>query len=189
MARVRKKMKRRETPVSPPTKGYVVTLDPGIDCGFAVWQGETWYTGTLPVYAGVIKTDARSSWLTRFEGGLERLGDIFEDWFPLTYVVCEWPQFYNTAKGAAVAGRDDLGKLYAWVGGAITVAHRESANFVPVNVAQWKGQLSKRVVCDRIEQTLGAGGVREIGLSPRKKGEGSHDWDAVGIGLWAKGLF
>ncbi len=52
---------------------------------------------------------------------------------------------------------------------------------VPVNA--WKGQLSKELVIDRIADVMGPVWMKVSGSQFR-----THEWDALGIGLWAKGL-
>lgn len=92
---------------------------------------------------------------------------------------CECPQFFASASGEMVAGRGDLVKLSIAVG-AVAGVLRQSAKFYPIEVNVWKGQLTKENVNRRIARTLGAVNVGDFV---------SHAWDAVGIGLFAKGKF
>jgi hypothetical protein len=166
---------------------HALTVDPGLDFGWASWTTDDWYERTGPVEVGVVKTKAKDDWQKRFQEGHVQLGMLIARVRP-GLVLCEWPGFFQSALGDAVAIRGDLGKLYAWVGGLMRVCYAMNCQPELVDVVKWKGQLPKRVVCDRIEERLGD--VCSC-FSPRtgKDNAGSHDWDAVGIGLWGKGHF
>ncbi len=95
-------------------------------------------------------------------------------------VFIEEPLFISTAGGRAVAGRGDLVKLTLLAGsywGAINSLRMETT-FVPVR--DWKGQLPKKVVEERIRLLLGKK-FRDLTLL-------DHEWDAIGIGLWVQGF-
>lgn len=173
------KVRKRDT--------YVLSVDPGVDFGWALWSCEHFDVLCPPVDVGVVKTKAKDEWQRRTLDGLDVLSGIMRD-NKCASVFCEWPNLFAGAHGRAVAGRGDLGKLYAWCGGLMYAAHAQGVPFVPVTVQQWKGQLSKRIVCDRIVNRIGNACAS---LTPRtgKDRAGSHDWDAVGIGLWVKGEF
>lgn len=51
-----------------------------------------------------------------------------------------------------------------------------------VQPVQWKGQLPKQIVAERAARIIGAERCRELDIK-------SHAWDAVGIGLWANGVW
>jgi hypothetical protein len=92
---------------------------------------------------------------------------------PMVHLVVEMPHYQESAVGSFAWKTGDLQKLVLLVGflvadnwGAVTL----------VNPREWKGQLPKAVVEERIRKRLGtkacAGFKKDI-------------WDAVGIGLWA----
>lgn len=101
----------------------------------------------------------------------------------LLTVYVEWPTFFDSGVGHAVARRGDLGKL-TFGAGYICGALGEcfGCQTVPVTVNEWKGQLPKAVVTERIKHLLGKNKCQRLGIT-------SHAWDAVGIGLYAKGCF
>lgn len=187
MAKARKRSWRK-TPVSIPAHKYgryVLSVDPGLDFGWALWSIDEWSSCVPPVEVGVVKTRC-DDWEQRFYEGQLQVTELLAT-KRVGLCFCEWPAFFDGAAGSMVAGRGDLGKLYAWVGGVMRTAACLMCSFRAVGVAEWKGQLPKRVVCDRIEQRLGD--CSSFSKRTGKNNEGSHDWDAVGIGLWAKGYF
>lgn len=101
----------------------------------------------------------------------------------LIKVVVEFPRLFGGAAGHMVAARGDLGKLY-YMCGAIAGALAErvpQARVELVDVNHWKGTMPKEV-CWRL--------VRKELLSrksPLAQGKPSHDWDAIGLGMWALG--
>jgi hypothetical protein len=83
---------------------------------------------------------------------------------------------FGSAKGYAVAASGDLVKLSCLVGMIAGLCKAMGIIIYLVPVAKWKGQLTKEAVIYRIEKILG------------KCTYEKDEWDAVGIGLWAKGL-
>lgn len=95
----------------------------------------------------------------------------------------EWPSFFASAVGHAAAARGDLVKLTFGAGFVCGQLRREFGCLIePIPVNDWKGQLPKSVVIGRIRKILGKDACRKLGIK-------SHAWDAVGIGLYAKGHF
>lgn len=60
------------------------------------------------------------------------------------------------------------------------MAWHSGVEFTPILVRDWKGQLSKEIVRNRITAVLGK--KRTVGFE-------ADIWDAVGIGLWWKQNF
>lgn len=160
---------------------YAVSIDPGRDLGYAIWDWKKWKKCVPPIAVGVINSKREQHWTSAVQTSMGLLAEVLEEYAPFGYGGVEWPQFYDSAQGHMVARRGDLNKLTYTVGyitcmlqalGCITT------ELVPV--ATWKGQLSKVVVNKRIVKVLGA---------KRCTSFSSHAWDAVGIGLYAKGYF
>lgn len=78
-----------------------------------------------------------------------------------------------------VARRGDLVKLTYLVGKFSSFLPTEPEDFILVRVVDWKGQLPKSVVARRVFKIL-------PGLSSQKISD--HAVDAIGIGLYLKGL-
>lgn len=85
----------------------------------------------------------------------------------------EYPAFFQ-ANGGGVASSGALVKLAWFVG---LVCGKLPMHVELVTVGEWKGQLPKAVVERRIREIL-----------PGVKAK-SHDWDAIGIGLYKAGRF
>jgi len=91
-------------------------------------------------------------------------------------VVCEFPQYQESAGRSMGWRTGDLQRLTFLTG--VFAARLHPAEFYPVVPSQWKGQLPKSIVEDRIRTRLGAAVCRRLKIR-------THAWDAVGIGLWA----
>jgi hypothetical protein len=96
-------------------------------------------------------------------------------------VVSEYPQHFGTAGSSMGFKTGDLVRL-AHLVGTIHGTTSGRANFFPVEVNTWKGQLPKALVTERLQQSIGKQLCAELGVT-------SHAWDAVGIGMWALGKF
>jgi hypothetical protein len=121
------------------------------------------------------------SWLMRTNQFMAKLGKFFESYRigdPL--VLCEWPKLYESEAGQAAAAKGDLVKLAFTVGRIAELAYRRGFAFAAVPVNDWKGTMDKDEVEHRIERVVGAEWCAPFH---------SHVWDAVGIGLWYRGLF
>jgi hypothetical protein len=58
----------------------------------------------------------------------------------------------------------------------------QAKDFRLVKPSQWKGQLPKTIVIDRLRRKLGRKQCDDLGIE-------KDAWDAVGIGMWAQGRF
>lgn len=97
-------------------------------------------------------------------------------------VACEFPEFFPNRRGFHTAAGGDLVAMSYCVGRVAGVAYdRLGAKSVKlVKVTTWKGQLPKDVVAKRIRDRID---TRKLTTKM------SHDWDACGIALFAKGKF
>lgn len=168
---------------------YMLSVDGAKQTGWALWDVSTPEKRTAlvgPIDVGVIVPVATVKWegaidwtslqidelFNRFnDSGLESFVDI---------VVCEYPQFFQSFAGMTSAAHGDLVKLAIMYGRINQIAVYHSATFKGVEVNTWKGQMSKDAVIHRIKKRLGADACLRFK---------THIWDAVGIGLWAKGHF
>lgn len=159
-------------------KRDVLAVDPGISgTGVAWWRANA----LVPSETFVFNAPKKYAWWIRAALLAEMVMDVV-DRYKIPVVVCECPQFFGGAGGEMVAARGDLVKLSIAVGAMVGQAQKmvHAVDFWPVEVNTWKGQLKKEIVNKRILRTLGASFC---------DGLHSHDWDAVGIGLWARGDF
>lgn len=106
---------------------------------------------------------------------------------PIRNIYIEWPSFFGgSARGYASAARDDIVKLSIATGYIIAWLEKcrggRPGEIIPVPVRNWKGQLPKDVVIQRIKKLLGTAACYRLGVK-------THAYDAIGIGLYAKGHF
>ncbi|MEK7093363.1 MAG: hypothetical protein AAB927_02655 [Patescibacteria group bacterium] len=92
--------------------------------------------------------------------------------------IIEFPAYYG--EGDKHAGQ--IFKLCACIGAIAGCLNANGVTVESVLVPDWKGQLPKIVVQKRIERILGLPLCRQLEL--RK-----DMWDAVGIGLYKRGMF
>lgn len=159
---------------------YLVAIDPGVSAGVAVFD----IGSQRLIDAHTVKGRGRT-WEERvYEVATQvfRILDAFTDGNgPIVRIVCEYPAFMPTPGGIKVAKRGDLVKLAHVVGVLHCRMYASWGTFelVPVNI--WKGQASKDIINNRIAKILPWKERVKAGMTINR----SHDWDAVGIGLWA----
>lgn len=167
----------------------MLTIDPNVNStGVALWigkrlhaadrikniyraaKGHTWVDRALTMSAQV------SEWV--YAWGLELGGARFD------VVAIEWPSMFESSAGKMAATR--TGKTFKLAGlcgmilkGIEDAVGAEEYRIVDVN--EWKGQLKKGMVIERLKPEFGE----------RAKDEGwNHDvWEAVGIGKFLLGEF
>lgn len=166
-------------------RGYqqLIAVDPGKSLGYAFWYAYHFDAIACPPNkSGVIKGkttfrgDDEMVYAEKMADCMHRLHKEIDTEVP-TAIVCEWPSYFQSAKGQKSADRGDLVKLSVAVGMVAGLAAQVGAVFYPVRVNTWKGQLSKATVIRRIKRQLG---------DKACSGFVDDEWDAVGVGLWAK---
>ncbi len=158
----------------------VLTLDPGIyDTGWAVWPFLSNQPGDMvyrPSQTGV-------SHIVRKGNSVRKASNTQCAWLRsviqihnINCVIIEQAEVWGgSARSQASATSGDLVKLITLIGRYDQVAAEEcSADPVLVTVKEWKGQLSKDAVKQRIRRAI-------------DEEYKSHDADAVGMGLSAQG--
>lgn len=166
-----------------------ISVDPGAGgTGIAIWCGCHWSEKLPPVMVGNLECTGEGEWVDRCSeicfglgASLSNLGvrEIGE-------AHLEFPEFYDSGKGYASANRGDLVKL-AVMTGRVTEVLVSMFGAKPVYHPpwKWKGQLDKLLVQRRIETMFPD--LKTISLI---QGDWTdHVWDAIGIGLHAKGHF
>lgn len=163
---------------------YLVAIDPGVSAGVAVFDKDS---KTL-VRATVVKGRGRA-WEERVIDVACRMQEVIEAFDcpeigdNVRRVLCEYPAFMPTPGGIKIAKRGDLVKLAHAVGVIHSRITSVFGTLELVPVSKWKGQVSKEVINNRIARIIPALEREKSGMSVSR----SHDWDAVGIGLWALG--
>lgn len=156
-------------------KTQIITIDPGIaGTGYAIWailNNTEWKLlkyGVIQISSGHWKMKRKT-----IARKLTKLGRIWK----ASDVFIENPRTFGSVKGKMVAQRGDLVKLAELVGYLEASFNLYDIRTHLVEIINWKGQLPKEVVIKRIKR-----------IYPNLKAK-SHDWDAVGIGLYLKGDF
>lgn len=180
----------RELPPLGGKNETIMAVDPGVNVGWAVWKRQKLRLGIAPTATGVIdsppqkrgrKTDDITAYCDKLRSVARAFDEALSNYPDTTVVFCEWPQYWSDSKmGQAAASEGNLVKLAFSVGWIAAVCDKYGAEFRPVEVNRWKGQLRKREVIRRIKILLG---------KRTCKGIRTHAWDAVGVGLWALDKF
>jgi hypothetical protein len=162
-----------------------MTIDPGIaGSGFAVWDKFQWdlmMTSNIgykssnlifkpPMIHLVKKFNTDFKYMLFLQTFIKALN--------IKRIYCEKPKFMGmgSAKGHMVAVKGDLITLAIFVGSLKATALLNHVPMYMVEISEWKGTLSKEIVNEKI-----------LTLWPGCKAK-SHDWDAIGIGLYLLGL-
>lgn len=109
---------------------------------------------------------------------LRRYGSRTGRRFSVTVAV-ELPKYMPSPTGQAAAGGGNLTTLFMCVAGVISAVHIHGAVLKLVPVNDWKGTMTKAAVTARIRKRLGCAATTFK----------SHEWDAVGVGLYELGAF
>lgn len=138
-----------------------------------------------PVFNSLIIREPKETWvhgclkMSNYVCGLKALGaNLFN--LDIQHVYCEYPAYFEKGRGAIAAAQGDLVKLACSVGAIITACDFAEIPLTFVEVMKWKGTMSKHATKQRIIRRLS-----NVDLS----GITSHEWDAVGIGLFVRGEF
>jgi len=165
---------------------YFVSIDPSInDIGLAIWEQSSFRQLAEPLAIHEIQTQKYDYWTDKLKDLNVTLNSVLAGHgVGMRGAGClrayvEQPGFFASAKGRASADRGDLVKLSASFGAIAGFCWYGNIQFIPVTVQEWKGNLTKDTVKRRILKLL-------PNIDPAYS---SHCFDAVGIGLYAKGLF
>lgn len=170
-----------------------VSIDPGVEIGAAFWSAvKGWNKLTLPRLCCVFT--GHGSWQEKCDQVLDKLElAIVENEFEIVSATIEYPSFMQGHGGMRTARSGDLVKLSYQCGRIHELFYRGlGVKACTVQVARWKGQLPKEQVNRRVlrmyTKAFGKKALQELHAVGASRAQ-SHDWDAIGIGLWAKGYF
>lgn len=163
----------------------LMTVDPGkAGTGVAIWHGINLLK--IKQYARITNVKGSDLYIPplftgiRVHKEIKEYTDFFTEAiqrFNINYVVMEDAQFYeSSSKGMMAARSDSLVKLAKTIGTFEACYMLNGVEYDLVKPQNWKGNLSKEIIIDRIKEVTG-------GDCPS-----SHAADAVGIGLWKMGL-
>lgn len=155
-----------------------ITVDPGMNIGWALWDSSQRKELTSPIESGAVVPTSGREWQqsvnwshAMFKAELLRLVNAFH----IELAIMEYPAFFEDA--TVVAKEGNLVKLCCSAGMVMAAFCELGIPLFFVEVRTWKGQMKKDAVENRIRKRL-----------PDYKWKSSHEMDAVGIGLHAKGL-
>ena len=151
-----------------------LSIDPGIDFGWAMWG-----KGKPPILTGVETAPAGKEYHQRADRTMASFNQLLERLEP-ELVVCEWPSLMTGERGGVTVRSGSLVKLAFIVGRMAEATTLRHIRFELVAVNTWKGQLSKSVVEYHLNHILG----KEVMSTIQ-----SHAVDATGIGLWYRKLY
>lgn len=169
---------------------YALSIDIGVTAlGWALWSEARWLYLERPLRAGVVTADRKEgNWVQKMYSTHRKLfDDALQDIKFLRSVYIEYPQVWTSTRGLAASAKGDVGKLAYAAGYLMSECyarfHKKHESFTRLLVTpqQWKGSLPKPVVNARIKAAIGD---KAADGTPFK----SHAWDAIGIGLTAKGF-
>lgn len=155
----------------------VIAIDPGVNaCGVATWGGKD----VRPHQTMVFTASKKLTWPERVATLVNNVNLEFQ-FSSFDTLAIEWPEVMGGAVGNAAAKRGDVTMLAYSVGSFASIAESFGLKVQLVPVREWKGQLSKDVVEKRITRAI-KGIYSTCGQLIK-----THAWDAVGIGLHARG--
>lgn len=175
------------------SKATFATIDPSLNStGYAFWRLADKAKCCLPVRVGRWTSDNSHDDLTKIASLYRHLAL----WFRLEHCVevhVEQPVIEQSARGVSAVGSGALLKLYHAASTCVNLAHTAApwqGHGVWISISRWKGNLSKDMVVKRIVKRPGFDAATMASRFDLKTSDYKNDaWDAVGIGLYVKGLF
>jgi len=164
----------------------VLSVDPGIySLGAVLWDLKFWYKELKLPIAGFwyeMKLSQRKCYISH-QVSYEIVAQLFQcltKWNVLVHLtVCEKPQsFGNKTIRSVIEMEFQRGLIYAGVG--------SNSHWQDINVSQWKGNMPKELV---VQKLIAKYGLHDMDITKKMSNPPSHDWDALGIGLFAQGMF
>lgn len=158
-----------------------IYIDPGVSAGWCI----AYRDNPKQFEAGDVVVDKSGDWDDRCTACVELLLKSILPRTPETVetVVVEMPQFMQSVSGRTSASSGALVKLSVQTGRIIQQLkfYYPRAKFLYPTPSKWKGQRDK----DQVAYLIRKKAPWAIG---RLSSTLSHDWDAVGLMLWERGL-
>lgn len=114
----------------------------------------------------------------------KRLKDFHGD---IAQLHSEAPQLFAGTRGTAAAGAELIHMAFM-TGCLAQYVWEQGGEYHEHKVSEWKGNMSKDQTRRRITKILTKGG-HELETIEAKLPDKSHAWDALGVGLYAQGVF
>lgn len=149
-----------------------MTIDPGkAGTGYCIWEHTLFVNKILktPFKHGILfNADVNKQFRQ-----LEQLLITFN---PLKVYIENASFMYSSAKTQAAANTGSLVVLAEYIGSVVMLCNRMGVRTVLIDVATWKGSLSKEIVWHRVKQKL-----------PNLEAK-SHAQDAIALGMYIQGF-
>lgn len=149
-----------------------MSIDPSVkSCGYSIWDNRKL------VLFGIQKGKHPDNWQASGMSIGYELHKLAKN-LDVQETYCEYPGYFSGGGGLVTASSGALVKLAWFVGFLNGLFTPELIDFILVPVNEWKGQLPKQVVNQRIKKILGEKACQ---------GFEKDIWDAVGIALYKQG--
>ncbi len=156
---------------------FRLTIDPGVNIGWALWSKEEWSRHQYPQRNGCLSRSSGGVWKSTvaelyrlFDRQLAVSGEIKEAYM-------EMPEYFADANAVATSTSGALVKLSMVAGGVQALLAVRRIPLTLIGIRDWKGQLPKHIVEQRIRTRI---------RMPEDLPD--HVVDAIGIGLWVQGV-
>lgn len=160
----------------------LLSVDPGLrGTGLAYFPDER----LAPTWTRVIPAAPGKTWIERSQRMAAAVFMAYTEEVAVVHqskirFVCEMMEMHGGARSQMMWKAGDFQHTLVFIG--MLCAEFASAEIDLVPPSTWKGQLPKSVAERRIRKLLGEKTCHRLGIH-------THAWDAVGIGLWARGRF
>lgn len=152
----------------------LMAIDPGLQgTGIAIWRGPS----HVPHIVDVLKGPRGGEWMDRVEVIASFVREFYRE-HSIGEVVCEMMEFHGTAR-SMMSWHGDLQRTLILIGSIHGRTHKADWRLTPPS--EWKGQLPKSVTIHRVQKAIGLRACHQLKIH-------THAWDAVGIGLWHRGV-
>lgn len=160
--------------MKPPSniKYPILTIDPGVNIGMALF----WKEHTKPIWTNCIQATQTNDWILNHQVVLNAFEVEIKSFKSIQHIYIEQPKFMESHMGMTAARSNSLFKLICVYGAMMYIMRRNSLAAIYEIDTNWKGNLDKKKLADRIK--------RKHNLEFP-----DHVCDAVGLGLWLKGIF
>ena len=161
----------------------VVIVDPGLGgTGVAHWTSfarldHDKFKGKLPHETRIIEVKENIDWIGKADMITDRFEKFLKECCPCFAVFENQSVWDSTAAGYAAGKKGDIVKLAQLNGMMMRAAQKRNMNVHLLEVGEWKGQLSKDAVKQRIRIYTGI-----------KTDYPNHVSDAIGMGFYLQGV-
>jgi Holliday junction resolvasome RuvABC endonuclease subunit len=157
-------------------KNNFMAIDPGLQgTGVAIWKGDA----MVPMFTAVLRSHGATDWIDRTDSLALQVRALAKD-HNIGQIICEFMEMHQSARAQMMWKTGDFQRTLFLIGTFHGVT-RHRSTFTVVPPSEWKGQLPKSVVITRIKKLFGELPCRQLKIE-------THAWDAVGIGLWHRGV-